>query len=357
MTSKKITLILALLVLAIFAVGSVSATDNITADSDVSVDDVVVDEVPTDDVVESEKIVEPTRASHIVNNSMSNSAINQEIVAAYNDNTNHVVDFTTGTYYGASFTVQNNVVLDGHGSTLIGDGTNDIFLVTQKSNFTIKNFIIDLNGSRHGIYGHHVYNSIITNNTISNGEDGINIYQVHENLTITDNTIDNMSGDGISLVNFNTYTDAEFNSFIASTVSGNTITNSRYGMFFGGNFKGVINNNTIRNAVYAMEFAGKKSASNGKLNVEICNNIVTNVTTGINMRHPHVKVLNIHNNTFNTTVPGSNYVINVDGNFSKDPYGIILVINNVLNGIVNQTFKNNTNLAYGNSGSGAYTKP
>ena len=143
MLGKKSIILMALLVLAIFAVGSVSAADNITADSDVPADDITVDDVSVDETDDSGKVVEPTRALHDVTYSDSVADINQAISDASTDSSNHIVNFAQGTYYNAAYTVQDNVVLDGHGSTLIGDGTNDIFVVTNCQNFTIKNFIME----------------------------------------------------------------------------------------------------------------------------------------------------------------------------------------------------------------------
>lgn len=341
----KYSIFMAMLVLAIFAVGAVSAAENVTADIDVPTDDIAIDDVTVDGTDESGKVVEPTRALHTVNNSMSNSDINQEIVAAYNDNTNHVVDFTYGTYYGASFTVQDNVVLDGHGSTLIGDGTNDIFIVTQKSNFVIKNFIIDINcTSAAAVYGHHVSHAVITNNTMFNGRDGVNIFQVHENLTITDNTIYDFDRDGISLVNFNTYSDSDWNSFVASEVSGNKITGGQYGMFFGGNFKGTIADNIINGSGVGVEFAGKRLPTNGRLDANFDNNTIINVETGINMLHPDVEYFNITS----CNVSASDYAI-----YAEDPFGTsvdyIGVYNSAFVGDISSEFEDAVGTNYGNN--------
>ena len=354
MFQKKYSLLIALLVLAIFAVGSVSAADNITTDSDVPADDIAVDDVSADLSDENGKVLEQTRASHNVDNSMNQSTIDAEISAASADSTNHVVDFTYGTYSGYYFTVQDNVVLDGHGSTVIGDGTNDIFLVTGKSNFTIKNFIVNINKTTkgHGVYGHHVYNSIITNNTFFNGEDAINIYQIHENLTITDNTIYNVSQDGISLVNFQNYMsdDAGFAGFKGSIISGNVITGCQYGMFFGGNFKGTITGNNMANCEYGMQFNGKKLASNGRLNATISNNYITGANVGIDMNNPGVDYLNITYNTIRTVNRTSDYAIANNTYFNKTSNGFISITNNILRGRINQSFINKTDIFTDNSG-------
>jgi hypothetical protein len=357
---------LALLVLAIFAVGSVSAEENVTTDIDVSTEDVVIDEVDVDDdsvddVVENEKIVEQTRSTistYDVNNTFTSSDIESYFDYASESN-KVVINFAKQNYSNVALdlTGYSYIELWGNGATLNGDGTHDIFTVTNTNYIVIKDFIINVDSGAAAIYGHHAKHSVYTNNTITGGKDGINIFQVHENLTITDNTISGFTRDGVSLVNFLTMNDDTWEAFISSNISGNKITGGQFAMFFGGNFKGVINNNTIKDSTYAMEFAGKRDASNGKLDAEISNNVITNVTTGISMKHPDVIGLNIHDNTFNTTIPASNYAINVDGNFSKDDFGEIKVINNVLNGLVNIIFRNNTDVAYGNSGIGNYTKP
>jgi len=329
MFSRKITLIMAMLVLTIFAVGSVSAADDIVTDIDEPTDDISVDEV-----------VESTDSTHDVTEDNTADEINQAIVDASADSTNHEVNFDYGTYYNASYTVQDNVVLDGHGSTLIGDGTHDIFLVTGKSNFTIKNFIINVNNNStgHGIYGHHVSNSLITNNTIFNCSDAINIYQEHINVTISDNTIYDFTGDGISLVNFNTYSDSDFANLANSTVTGNIITGGEYGMFFGGNFKGDISNNVITGSTYGMEFKGKRAATNGKLYATFDNNNITGVTHGINMYNPNVVFLNMTNCNISVTSPKLNWAIRTNADFGVTGY--IGVYNSYFDGKISTSFKN-----------------
>ena len=336
---------MAMLVLAVFAVGSVSAAENVTTDIDVQTDDIALDDVSVEEDVENEIVIDTITSSHDVTNSFTNDEINDTISAASNDSTNHVVNFAYGTYYGASFTVQDNVVLDGHGSTLIGDGTNDIFIVTQKSNFVIKNFIIDINcTSAAAVYGHHVSHAVITNNTMFNGRDGVNIFQVHENLTITDNTIYDFDRDGISLVNFNTYSDSEWNSFVASEVSGNKITGGQYGMFFGGNFKGTIADNIINGSGVGVEFAGKRLPTNGRLDANFDNNTIIIVVIGINMLHPDVEYFNITS----CNVSASSYAI-----YAEDPFGdsvdYIGVYNSTFVGDISGEFEDAVGTNYGNN--------
>jgi hypothetical protein len=341
---------LAILVIAIVAVGSVSAADDVITDIDEPVDDIVIDDVPTEQVDEQE---EETITSHDVNNTFTNGEINDAISAASEDNDNHVVNFKNGTYYNAQFTLKSNVILDGHGSTLIGDGTHDIFTGNYIENFTIKNFFINVNNNTkgHGIYGHHMYNSVITNNTIYNCSDAINIYQIHENLTITDNTIHDFTGDGISLVNFYDYSndDTGFANFVGSTVTGNIITGGEYGMFFGGNFKGDISNNVITGSTYGMEFKGKRTATNGKLYATFDNNTITGVECGISMLCPNVVFLNITNCNIKlrNDLIWDYEVITTDSNFNKTGY--IGVYNSNFEGIISQAFVTAVGTHYGNN--------
>lgn len=311
MFNKKVTLMLALLVLAVFAIGSVSASDYIATDSDVSVDDIVVDEVSTDDVVENNQI------TYNVDSSMTNDEIN-DAVSRTPENTRATVNYAFGTYYNVSIALQSNTIYEGNGATLVGDGTHDIFSGNNVNNFTIRNFIIDVNGARHGIYGHHIYNSTITNNTIVNCEDAINIYQIHENLTITDNTIYNFTGDGISLVNFQDYSteDDGLVNFVGSIVSRNKISGGAYGMFFGGNFKGEISDNNISGSNVGIEFKGKKSGHNGQLNATISGNNITGASTGINMFNPGVKYLNFTHNNVYVADSTYDYAIDINENFT-----------------------------------------
>lgn len=345
MLNKRFTLILAMLVLVIFAVGSVSAEENVTADIDVPTEEVVIDEVdvdddPVDDAVESEKVVEPTRltTTYSINNSYSSSAIDNLIDTGSSSN-KVIINFANQTYSNIALDLTGNVNVElwGNGATLNGDGTHDIFTVTNSHNIVIKDFIINVDSGAAAIYGHHVYDSVYTNNTITGGKDGINIFQIHENLTITDNNISGFTRDGISLVNFDTMNDTTWANFVASNVSGNKITGGQYGMFFGGNYKGVISNNDITGSGVGIEFAGKKAATNGRLDVELNYNTIVGVTTGISMNHPDVISFKMLNNTVNST-SNTTFAILAGNNFDVDDDAIISLINNTFYGYTSSAF-------------------
>lgn len=367
----KYKVIMAMLLLAVFAIGAVSATDDIAIDDnvisedtdvDVAIDDVVVDEDSDDVAVEdqsSDDSDDNTRAMtytpFTVTTSSNFTDINNKISSGVY--TGYEFNFASGTYNNFAMVTGNNNKFVGNGATLVGSNDN-LFTITSSSNIIITGFNMSVANNKAAIYGSNVKNVEITNNNIVGGKDGVNIFQTYENVIITGNNITGVTRDAISLVNHLNFTDSQWSSWSGAVVSGNIITGpSQYGMFFGGNFKGTINNNVISGTDCAMEFAGKKAETNGQLSASLSGNIITNVTTGINMYHPCVRLFQMNGNTINTTNSSNNYAINTNSFFAKHSSGRIIVTNNVLNGNVTTAFKNATNLASGNSGTGAYTKP
>ncbi len=344
-------ILIAMLVLAIFAVGSVSAAEVVADDvvSD-SVDDVVIDDVPLtdsaqdeDDTIDDE--IQTTRG-YDVDDSMDSDTINQFI----NTTSTGVVNFTPGTYSNMALVLQDNVALYGNGATIYGNGVDNVFTITGKSNFTITGFNIIVNSTQKAaIYGSNVFNVAITDNTIIGGKDGINIFQTYNATTITGNTITGVIRDAISLVNHKTFSDSEWSNWPSSVVSNNNITGGQYAMFFGGNFKGTISGNTITNSDYGMQFAGKKNETNGKLYANIYGNTMSGVQTGIDMNHPSVVYLNMYLNNIVTANPTVNYAISCNSYFINGTHSQIYVFLNNLNGLVKQSFINKCTLFYSNS--------
>ncbi len=305
MNQKKLTLILAMLVLAVFAVGSVSAADNITADIDEPASDIVIDDVPAVETDENE----PVELEEVESESSSgeDSGLNAMTV----------VNFAPGTYRGTTINVQSNTIYNGNGATIYGTGSDNVFVVNNANNFVITGFNIIVNStSKAAIYGANVFNATISNNNITGGKDGINIMQTYDNVTITGNRITGVTRDAISLVDHRTLTDAQWAARGCSNISNNIITgSSEYGMFIGGNFKGKISNNIIDGPDVGVEFAGKKAATNGRLCVNFYNNTIVNVGNAINIFHPRIECFNItHCNisaevySFYTEAPFGNYI-------------------------------------------------
>lgn len=343
MTRKRITLILTMLVLAVFAIGAVSAADDIATDIEEPTDDIAIDDIAVDDdsVDETVDIQETEQIRDTTYDVDENSDI-QDVINT-SEVTTHVVNFKPIQYnLTDALKIHGNVTLYGNGATLLGIGNNNIFDIAGASNFTITGFKIITNStSKTAFYGANVFNAEITNNNITGGKDGINIMQTHDNITITGNRITNVTRDAISLVDHRNLNDTEWAERGYSTISNNIITgNCEFGMFFGGNFKGTIEDNVINGADCAIQFAGKKAATNGRLYADIIANDISNVQMGIDVNHPGIDSLFIALNDIVTLSNTTNFAINYGSYLAKLSGGQIWVYNNYLYGLINQTFIN-----------------
>ena len=116
MISKNFILIMAMLVLAVFAVGSVSAAENVTTDIDVPTEGIAVDDVSVEDVVESNDASSDAEVDdnsgnlrtspYYVNNSMALSEIQTIIDDAESGST---IYFTEGQYNQTTLTLKSIV--------------------------------------------------------------------------------------------------------------------------------------------------------------------------------------------------------------------------------------------------------
>lgn len=275
-----------------------------------------------------------------VNPNMNNAQIQNVVNSVPIGST---INFLPGTYNGISLTINKTLSLTTNGATLIGNGSS-VMNIAGTSGVSIQGFNININNrDADGITGSNVYNCTIENNTITNGEDGINIFMLYANLTINNNTINDMAGtngDGISLVNHNTAID--MSTFVPSTITNNHISNTLYGIFLGGNFKGDVTGNSIAGTTAGMSITGKKAATNGILSANIINNSIT----GIAMECPHVQYLSLDNNAI-SQLGTSGYSILTNGYFVKT--GSISVTNNPFTYPVTPEFMGNATTWTGNT--------
>ncbi|MBI4813420.1 MAG: right-handed parallel beta-helix repeat-containing protein [Methanobacterium sp.] len=225
------------------------------------------------------------------NNAVSFSNVNGSSVVSneiYN-NTDYGVNINDV----GNLTSRNNVLIEGNKFVNTSGG---IWIIG--SGFNISNNYMDMNyNDLNGISGHDVYSALIENNTLVNGDDGINIYMLYKNLTINKNTIINMTdgyADGISLVNHNNNKETD----TLTTITNNLVDGNNVGIFLGGNFKGNISGNVLNNSqIAAMNITGKKAATAGSLNANITNNQMINAADlGISMENPNVLNLNLDDN-------------------------------------------------------------
>ena len=339
----KYSVILVMLLLAVLAVGSVSATEDIAID-DVSDVDLEIDD-QTSDVPDENLRTTYTEMTITKNSNFTD--INKKI--ANRTYTGYQFNFENDTYENFSMVTGDNNKFVGNGARLVGS-TDNLFTITGSSGIVITGFNMNINNStKAAIYGSGVENVEITNNVIYGGKDGINIFKTYENVTITGNTISGVTRDAISLVNHKTFSDSEWSNWPSSVVSNNNITGGQYAMFFGGNFKGTISGNTITNSDYGMQFAGKKNETNGKLYANIYGNTMTGVQTGIDMNHPSVVYLNMYLNNIVTANPTVNYAISCNSYFINGTHSQMYVFLNNLNGLVKQSFISKCTLFYLNT--------
>lgn len=336
MFNKKF-LFIAMLIVAIVAVGSVSAADDVAVDIDEPADDIEIDDVAADETDEvNEDSV--TYVEEIQITTSSNISYYSEKLGNGELN-NRQFNFAEGNYSDFSMFTGNNTKFVGNGATLIGSSDN-LFKIANSHNVIITGFNMHVATGKAAIYGANVFNAEITNNNITGGKDGINIMQTHDNITISGNTITGVTRDAISLVDHRNLSDTEWANKGYSTISNNIIIGSEYAMFFGGNFKGTIEDNIINGSDYGIEFAGKKAVTNGRLQVDIIANDIYNVQTGIDMYHPNVEYLYMGLNNIETLNNSSCSAIKINSNFAKSTGGEIWIYDNYLYGQVNQTFIN-----------------
>lgn len=345
MTSKNALIFIAMLVVAIVAIGSVSATEDVTTDVAVP-----TDEVSVDDVVENTNI--ETSTSEYTQYTVTTSSDLADLSTKIGNGTytGYQFNFEAGTYNNFTMNTGTNNKFVGNGANIISGGDN-LFTVSGSSNIVITGFNMTNAAGKAAVYGSNVVNFTITDNVINGGKDGINIFQTYEGATISGNTIFGVTRDAISLVNHKTFSDSEWVAWTPSTIYGNVIIGGEYGIFFGGNFKGAVSHNNISNSDVGVQVQGKKADTNGILNLNLLSNIITNVTTGLGMYSHNVENIYLDNNVINTT-DESNYAIQVNGTFAKLSTGFIIAYSNEINGQTNQTFADETDYGSGNWGVG-----
>ena len=276
-------------------------------------------------------------------NAVSLSNVNESSIKSNEINNN--TDYGINIVDNGDLANKNNLVIDGN----ILINSNGGISLSYVSGLTLINNYMDMNyGSENAIGGSNVFSLLIQNNTLVNGDDGINIYMLYKNLTINNNTIINMTGgyaDAISLVNHNT--NKETDTF--TTITNNILDSNNYGIFLGGNFQGNVSNNTINNSlVAAMNITGKKTATSGSLNANITGNNITNAgNLGIGMENPNVLYLYLDDNKvesasysiqYNQYYRNNGQVIIGDGNTFSNPQNWIVdstMTNDYIQSIIN----------------------
>ena len=271
---------------------------------------------------------------------------------------------------------RSNIIVDGNGYTLQGDGTSRGFSVSSVNNVTIKK----TNISSH-MYGvmlwesdhNSVTNNNITNsqgwgiclvlsndntlngNTITNGlEDGI-FMDFSNYTTVTSNTISHNNGTGISIwssldntisgnsISGNNGMGINIRDSCCNTITNNTMSNNTSSISLDNSFNDLIGDNIIsKNQMYGIVVSDSSSTT-------LSGNNVTNNRDGICLYYSNnntVSSNHIANNTngiwmhcsHENNLTGNNITSNTDN-------GIQLVFSSS-NSIYHNNFINNTNQTY-----------
>ena len=210
----------------------------------------------------------------------------------------------------ANYTIEvqrDNIVVDGAGYTLQGNGSGTGIDLSNRSSITIKN--IEIKQLRTGIKLFNSSNTIISGNNIANNDVGVGLHSSSNNHiegnTITGNNAAILlydSSNHNSIVG-NSITDngdgiwSEFNPNPSNynSIVGNNITNTRFGILIRSSSNDLIEGNTIANTEHGIWLSG----SSCQYNTIVGNNIINNdygISLGGDPKYNSIVENNIANN-------------------------------------------------------------
>ncbi|MCX6666992.1 MAG: right-handed parallel beta-helix repeat-containing protein [Euryarchaeota archaeon] len=239
-----------------------------------------------------------------------------EIQDAINKSNGDRIIVYSGTY-NEKLTINNKTDLFGENRdtvTINGGGSGDVVTISAQ-NVNISHFTIKNSGSNENdaVIKVNLGHSIITDNIISGGKQGISIDNNANNL-IYDNIVENNDGDGIKL-----------NQSDSNHITYNTVTDNANGMFLYNSSDNTIDNNVVQDNNVNGIFLNETSNNNDIID----NNISENSQNGI--------YLNDHCN-YNTISTNTN-TIKIHGNGDSG----IRLENSSINTINSNTVNGNTN--------------
>ena len=287
--NNKILLIVALVLMTIVAVGTVSAEEDLAVD-DVSAsdgDDVVI----TEDDGDSPELTETTIN---IDNSMTNAEIQAKLDSELEDNA--VINFAPGEYNDVKLKITkdvivekeydngtkyneteyhplNNLIINGNGATLIGhpgmsNYYDGIFEVADVNGFTLSGFNFICQGVTQAnmktpscLIIFNTTNGVIENNNISGGRFGLYLGSKFTNpnydAIVRYNTVTGVSDMGI--ISFGSARSHIYNNTVINPV------NHGIDVRHGSGPNCIVENNTIygaREGIYLMHSAGHKAINN-----------------------------------------------------------------------------------------------
>lgn len=240
--------------------------------------------------------------------------------------------YTLTNNIGESLFIQRSgITLDGDGYSISGSDHTGIY-VNRLSGVTVKN--VQISGLTWGIHVDYSTSCVITQNTLSNNNEGMRI-QNSNTITINDNTASYNTGwAGIFLY----YTDG-------STVSDNIASyNTWHGILLRSSESNIVNNN---NASYN-NYMGITVSYSDIINIVRNNTAFYNENNGIRMTYSNSNI--IHNNTIsNNNQNGIHLYYSNDNTISNNTalfnggWGNIFIHYSDSNEIMNNTASNNIN--------------
>jgi parallel beta-helix repeat protein len=181
---------------------------------------------------------------------------------------------------------RDNIVLNGAGFTIQGDGTGNGIDLSNRNNITIENTNIE--NFQYGTFLENTSNNTISENNITaNTYDGIYLYSSSNNSLNANNiTGNNILGNSTGIV-----LESSSNN---NNVSGNSLTSNRVGILFDSSSNNRLSGNNITNNFDGMYLY---SSANNNLNG---NNIAANTYDGIYLDSSSNNTI-YHNNFINNT--------------------------------------------------------
>ncbi len=236
--------------------------------------------------------------------------------------TDNVTYTLTGNIINDSIVVErDNIVVDGAGYTLQGNGGGSGFHLTGINNVTIRN--TDIQGFCCGVWlDGSSFNSIVGNNITNNGWYGVYLDESSNNNTISGNNITNNDLHGVYLFESSN-----------NVISGNSFVNN--GLLVWQTYGNVVSGNLVNGKplVYLEEVSNYTVQEAGQVVLVRCSNIkvenlnLSNASVGVQLSQTNNTLIsgnNITNNTCGVYLYGSSNNSIVGNNITNNDYGINL---------------------------------
>ena len=285
--------------------------------------------------------IEPVKASGTIYIRADGSIDPPTAAIATVDNVTYVL---TGNTNDSVVVERSNIIVDGNGYTLQGNGSGSGFYLSSIDNVTIKHTTIT--GFYYGICLNYSNNNIITENNVDHHHEGITLYYSSNNSINGNNVAKNRWG--VYLFGFGPKGWSSNNSIV-----GNTFTND--GLLVDlGSYQNRVEDNVVnaRPLVYLEGVSDYTVDGAGQVILIFCDNIrvknlnLSNTTVGLELmgtRNSKIENNNIANSEYGIAVASSSNNNIVGNNIITNSYGIWLWGWSSNNSIYHNNFINNGN--------------